>query len=111
MRYSRSLMALGLIAAAVLGLVGCDLTHSPEGHGPQWIDRPIDALTDKMGKPDKVVRLPPPSLSTVLLYTGGAAPGFAVCERNYYVRGGTVVGYSEHGSDPKCNRVGGRTNE
>jgi hypothetical protein len=111
MRYSGWLMAAGLMAVAVLGLVGCDLTHAPEGHGPQWVDRPMSDLVDKMGKPDRVVRLPPPSLSTVLLYTGGAAPGFAVCERNYYVRGSTVVGYAEHGTDPKCNRVGGHRDE
>jgi|HubBroStandDraft_6_1064221.scaffolds.fasta_scaffold1952844_1 hypothetical protein len=106
MRYSRRLIAVILVA-----LAGCALTHEPEGHGPQWIERSIDTLTDKMGKPDRVVRLPPPSLSTVLLYTGGAAPGFAICERNYYVRGGTVIGYNEHGSDPKCNRTAGRLND
>jgi hypothetical protein len=110
MHYSRWLMtaALGL---GVLGLVACDLTHPPEGHGPQWIDRPTNTLTEKLGNPDRVIRLPPPSLSRVFLYTGGAAPGFAVCERNYYVRGDTVVGYAEHGTDPKCNRVGGRRDE
>jgi hypothetical protein len=101
-----------LAAAALLLAAGCNAWRGePEGHGPQWIDRPMSDLVDKMGKPDQAVRLPPPSLSTVLLYTGGAAPGFAVCERNYYVRGGTVVGYSEHGTDPKCNRVGGHRDE
>jgi hypothetical protein len=89
-------------------LASCALTHSPDTHGPQWIDRSVDALEEKMGKPDRVVRLPAPSLSTVWLYTGGAQPGFAICERNYYVRGSAVIGYAEHGSDPTCNRVGGR---
>jgi hypothetical protein len=97
-------LAVGLL----LVLVGCELTHAPEGHGPQWIDRNVDALEEKMGNPDHVVSLPAPSLSKVYLYTGGAAPGFAVCERNYYIRGETVIGYAEHGSDPKCNKVGGR---
>ena len=97
-----------LIIGLVLTLAGCDLTHSPEGHGPQWIQRPVDTLTEKLGNPDRVVRLPAPSLSRVFLYTGGAAPGFAICERNYYIRGDTVIGYAEHGSDPKCNRAAGR---
>jgi hypothetical protein len=98
-----------VIAAALLGLGGCGLTHEPEGHGPQWIERPVAALMEKMGKPDQTVRLPPPSLSVVYLYTGGAVPGFAICERNYYVRGPTVIGYREHGTDPICHRTGGHT--
>ena len=107
MRYSRGVMTL-----ALLGLVGCNAWRGePEGHGPKWIERPVPDLVDKLGQPDRQVRLPPPSLSTVLLYTGGATPGFAICERNYYVRGGTVVGYAEHGTDPNCNRTGGRTTE
>ena len=96
-------------AAALLALAGCDLTHSPDGHGPQWIDRPVDTLVEKVGPPDRQVRLPPPSLSTVLLYLGGAQPGFAVCERDYFVRGHTVIGYSEHGTDPTCTRHAGNT--
>lgn len=98
-----------LVAATLLALVGC---HSPmpgetKDHGPQWIERPATDLIDAMGKPDRVVKLPWPSLSSVLLYTGGAQPGFAICEHNYFVRGETVVGYSEHGTDPKCNRHAG----
>jgi hypothetical protein len=95
-------------AVVVLGLFGCDLTHEPGGHGPQWIERPASGLVDKMGPPDRRVRLPPPSLSTVYLYTAGAAPGYAICERDYFVRGETVVGYSEHGTAPGCNRSAGR---
>lgn len=97
--------------AAALALAGCSLTHQPEGHGPQWIERPADTLVEKMGPPDRKVRLPPPSLSTVYLYLGGAEPGFAICERDYFVRGVTVIGYHEHGTDPKCNRTAGRTGE
>jgi hypothetical protein len=104
MPFSRS-----LIVAAVLGLVGCDLTHEPNGHGPQWIDRPADTLVEKMGAPDRKVRLPIPSLSTVYLYLGGAEPGFALCERDYFIRGQTVVGYSEHGSAAGCTRRAGNT--
>ncbi|HTW52248.1 MAG TPA: hypothetical protein VME45_10175 [Stellaceae bacterium] len=96
-----------LVAAALLALAGCDLVHKPSGDGPQWVDRPAQDLIDANGKPDRVVRLPPPSLSTVLLYLGGAEPGFAVCERDYFVRGHTIVGYSEHGTDPKCDRRAG----
>jgi hypothetical protein len=98
-----------LVAAALLGLAGCDLIYTPTEHGPQWRERSASALIDKMGKPDRVVRLPAPSLSTVFLYTAGAAPGYAICERDYFVRGETVIGYSEHGSDPKCTRRGGNT--
>jgi len=94
-------------AVMIIALAGCELAEKPTGHGPQWIDRPAQDLIDTNGKPDRVVRLPPPSLSSVLLYLGGAEPGFAICERDYFVRGQTVVGYSEHGTDPKCNRHGG----
>ena len=94
---------------ALIGLAGCSLVYKPEGHGPQWIDRGASDLTDANGKPDRVVRLPPPSLSQVYLYLGGAEPGFAVCERDYFIRGATVVGYSEHGSDPTCKRRAGNT--
>jgi hypothetical protein len=104
MPYSRLLMG-----AALLGLVGCDLTHTPEAHGPQWIYRSVDALIEKMGPPDRKVRLPMPSLSTVYLYLGRAEPGFAICERDYYIRGETVIGYSEHGAAAGCSRRGGRT--
>ena len=38
-----------------------------------------------------------------------AEPGFAICERDYFIRGATVVGYSEHGSDPHCTRHAGNT--
>jgi hypothetical protein len=95
-------------AAVVLTLIGCDLTHSPEGHGPQWLQRPTDTLVEKLGPPDRKVRLPPPSLSVVYLYLGGAEPGFAICERDYYVRGETIVGYAEHGSAADCTRRAGR---
>jgi hypothetical protein len=98
-----------LTAAALIGLAGCELTHSPEGHGPQWIYRPADTLVEKMGPPDRKVHLPLPSLSTVYLYLGGAEPGFAICERDYYVRGETVIGYSEHGVAAGCSRKAGRT--
>jgi hypothetical protein len=98
-----------LLAASFLGLVGCDLTRQPEGHGPQWIERPTDTLVEKMGAPDRKVRMPMPSLSTVYLYLGGAEPGFAICERDYFIRGGTVVGYSEHGTAPDCHRRAGNT--
>jgi hypothetical protein len=98
-----------LMAVALLGLVGCDLTHEPEGHGPQWIQRPVDTLVEKMGAPDRKVRLPMPSLSTVYLYLGGAEPGFAICERDYFIRGATVIGYSEHGTDPHCTKRAGNT--
>lgn len=105
MAYSRY-----LLAAAVLVLADCALTEKPTGHGPQWIERPVQDLIDANGKPDRTVRLPPPSLSSVLLYLGGAEPGFAICERDYFVRGQAVVGYSEHGSDPRCTRHGGNLN-
>lgn len=100
-----------LTAALALALAGCSLTHEPEGHGPQWIQRPVDTLVAKLGPPDRKVRLPPPSLSTVYLYLGSAEPGFAICERDYFIRGLTVIGYREHGTDPQCNRTGGRTGE
>lgn len=98
-----------LLAVALLGLAGCDLMYKPEGHGPQWVGRSTDALVDKMGNPDRKVRLPLPSLSTVYLYLGGAEPGFAVCEHDYFIRGETVIGYREHGAAAGCNRSGGRT--
>ena len=97
-------------ALLVSGLVGCGgLAGAPAEHGPGWIGRSADTLVEKMGSPDRSVRLPEPSQSTVYLYTGGAVPGFAICERNYYIRGGTVIGFREHGSDASCNRTGGRT--
>jgi hypothetical protein len=104
MPYSHS-----LIAATLLVLAGCSLTIKPQGQGPQWVERPASDLTDTLGKPDRIVRLPLPSLSTVYLYTAGAAPGYAICEHEYFVRGETVVGYSEHGSDPTCKRLRGNT--
>jgi hypothetical protein len=103
MAYSRRL-APGLLTIA---LAACALTEKPTGHGPQWIERPAQDVIDANGKPDRVVHLPSPSLSTVFLYLGGAEPGFAICERDYFVRGQTIDGYSEHGTDPKCNRHGG----
>jgi hypothetical protein len=112
MPYSRSLTAATLLVLAGCGLVvlaGCGLAIKPQGQGPQWVERPIADLTDALGKPDRIVRLPLPSLSTVFLYTAGAAPGYAICEREYFIRGGTVVGYSEHGSDPNCIRSKGNT--
>jgi len=96
-------------AAALMVLAGCALTNKPQGQGPQWVERPASDVVDTLGKPDRVVRLPLPSMSTVYLYTGGAEPGYAVCQHDYFVRGGTVIGYSEHGTDPKCNRRAGRT--
>jgi len=105
MRHTPTMIAV----AALLGLAGCELTHVPDTHGPQWINRSVGTLTDKMGAPDHKVRLPPPSLSVVYLYTGGATPGIAVCEREYFIRGETVIGYSEHGSAADCKRVAGRT--
>jgi hypothetical protein len=95
------------LTAILVGLAGCDLAHEPEGHGPQWIERPADTLVEKNGAPDRKVRLPPPSLSTVYMYLGNAEPGFAICERDYFVRGETVIGYSEHGTDPTCKRHAG----
>jgi hypothetical protein len=106
MAYSRYLPA----ALLMIALAGCSLTEKPTGQGPQWIERPAQDFIDANGKPDKVVRLPPPSLSTVLLYLGGAEPGFAVCEHDYFVRGNTIVGYGEHGTDPKCTRRAGNLN-
>jgi hypothetical protein len=104
MPFSRSVVALVL-----LGLVGCDLIYSPTGQGPQWLERSVDALVAKLGKPDREVRLPLPSLSTVYIYGLGNAPGNAICEHDYYIRGATVIGYSEHGVAADCHRVGGRT--
>jgi predicted small lipoprotein YifL len=102
-------LARTMIAAALLSLAGCGFSTGPDAHGPAWIERPTDTLVEKMGKPDRLVRLPPPSLVTVYLYTGGAEPGFAVCQRDYFIRGQTVIGYSEHGTAPNCNRSAGRT--
>jgi len=104
MRHLRS-----AIAVALLGLVGCGVVHDPDRHGPEWIGNAASALTDKMGNPDRRVALPLPSLTTVYVYGAGAAPGFALCERDYFVRGATVIGYSEHGSAPGCTRSAGRT--
>jgi hypothetical protein len=97
------------VAVALLGLAGCELTREPQGHGPQWIERPVSTLTDKMGKPDRLVPLPPPSLATAYIYGLGTTPGYSLCERDYYVKGLTVIGYSEHGVDPNCHRSAGRT--
>jgi hypothetical protein len=98
------------LAAALLALAGCNAWRGePEGHGPQWIERPVGDLTNKLGAPDRKVRLPVPSLSVVYLYLGGAEPGFAICERDYFVRGETVIGYSEHGAAPGCSRRAGNT--
>ncbi|HTZ36857.1 MAG TPA: hypothetical protein VMB84_12570 [Stellaceae bacterium] len=96
-----------LATAALLALAGCGLVNEPEGHGPQWVERSAEALVKKLGQPDKQVHLPPPSLIVVYIYGLGAAPGYSLCERDYYVRGPTVVGYAEHGIDPNCHRVGG----
>ena len=105
MPYSRS-----MIAVALLALAGCAaLRGEPEGHGPGWIERPSPLLIEKLGEPDRQVRLPSPSLTTVYLYTGGAEPGFAICQRNYFIRGGTIIGYREHGSAAGCDRTAGRT--
>lgn len=94
----------------LLALAGChSFVGEPSGHGPQWVQRPAGHLVDKMGKPDRVVHLPPPSLSSVFLYTGGAVPGYAACERLYFVRGESVIGYSEHGTAPGCDRHAGIT--
>jgi hypothetical protein len=101
-----------LIAALLVGLAGCNTWRGePEGHGPQWIERPAIDMTDKLGQPDRKVRMPPPAQSVAWMYTAGAEPGFAICERIYFVRGPTVVGYSEHGTDPRCNRIAGRTDD
>ena len=107
MAHSRTLLA----AAALLGLTACNAFRGePTAHGPQWIERSADSLVEKMGAPDRKLRLPPPSLSTMYVYLGGAAePGFAICERDYYVRGETVIGYAEHGADPNCKRRAGNT--
>lgn len=111
MRYPRSMIALALaLALAVLGLAGCGgLSGAPAEHGPAWIERPASAVVERFGKPDRQVTLPSPSLATVYLYTGGAVPGFAVCEHDYFVRGASVIGYTEHGTAPGCNRSAGRT--
>lgn len=101
-----------LIAVLLVALAGCSSWRGePDTHGPQWIERPAIDMTDKLGPPDRKVHLPPPAQSVAWLYTGGAEPGFAICERIYFVRGATVVGYSEHGTDPRCNRIAGRTND
>jgi hypothetical protein len=95
---------------AVFSLIGCDLKiGAPEGHGPQWIERPASTLVDKMGSPDWKVQLPKPSLSAVYAYNAGAVPGAAICERDYYIRGLTVIGYREHGVAADCSRSAGRT--
>jgi hypothetical protein len=101
---SRAVVALALSCLAACG----SLPGAPDKHGPEWIERPVDTLTDALGQPDRRVKLPYPSLATVYLYTGGAQPGFAICERDYVVRGQTVIGYSERGTAPGCNRVAGR---
>ena len=109
MPYSRYLVAA--LFVGLWGLAGCSSlggAGEPDGHGPGWIQRPAEDLIPKVGPPDRKVRLPPPQQVVVWLYTGGATPGFAVCERNYYVRGGTVIGYREHGADPTCKRSAGR---
>ncbi|HWD57537.1 MAG TPA: hypothetical protein VG308_04605 [Stellaceae bacterium] len=96
--------------AGLLLLAGCNAFRGePQAHGPQWIERSADNLVEKMGPPDRKLRLPAPSLSTVYLYLGGAQPGFAICERDYFIRGSTVIGYSEHGADPNCKRQAGNT--
>ena len=98
------------IAVLFAGLAGCGgLTGAPTAHGPEWIQRSADSLVEKMGNPDRKAKLPLPSLSTVYVYGAGVAPGFAVCERDYFVRGESVIGYREHGTAADCNRFAGRT--
>jgi hypothetical protein len=105
MRRTRALLPLFLVA-----LAGCGgLRGAPDEHGPGWIQRPASSLVEKLGPPDRQVKLPSPSLATVYLYTGGAEPGFALCERNYFIRGESIIGYSEHGAAADCNRTAGRT--
>jgi hypothetical protein len=92
--------------AAFLSLFasGCVLTRG--GNGPQWVGKHASALVAHSGMPDR--ELKSPAGSEVYIYRAMSLNGRnELCQVQYYVRGGVIVGYAERGEALNCSgRVG-----
>lgn len=95
----RLLMA---VACSVM-LSGCVIFRTGD-HGPVWIGQPASALVDGRGEPDH--KTTAPSGATVYVYS---RRNFGVCDEQYYVQDGKVVGFMEQGVALNCSGAAGLT--
>lgn len=99
--------ALAALTAAVLA--GCakieqkyEAISGLEGHGAQWVGHSADMLIKHDGPPER--QMTAPSGAAVYVYTWRSDKGAALCERQYFVRDGDVVGYLEKPMAMQCSQ-------
>jgi hypothetical protein len=77
------------------------------GQGSQWIGQPANALTDKMGMPDRTITSPAGTM--VYVYGSRNLHGDELCSASYFIKNENVVGYVERGVAINCDEVAGDT--
>ena len=113
-----NLTTLFIILAVATGLVafaGCATLNQKyenvsglQGHGPQWVGHSADMLVKHDGPPER--QMTAPSGAADYVYIWRSDNGTALCERQYFVRDGDVVGYLEKPIAIQCAQVSGEVN-
>ena len=84
-------------------LAGCVILRTGD-HGPVWIGQHANTLVESRGQPDR--KMTAPSGATIYVYS---RRNFGVCDEQYYVQEGKVVGFMEQGGALNCSGVAGDT--
>ena len=115
MRNRSLIIAISVAATSILAFAGCATVNQKyenvsglQGHGPQWVGHSADMLVKHDGPPER--KMTAPSGAAVYVYTWRSDKGTALCERDYFVRDGDVVGYLEKPIAIQCAQVSGEVN-
>ncbi|MFZ0692544.1 MAG: hypothetical protein WAN51_00065 [Alphaproteobacteria bacterium] len=102
--------AIGIVAFAGCAAVNRNYENLSglQGHGPQWVGHSADTLVKQDGQPERQATAP--SGATVYVYTWRSDKDVALCERQYFVRDGNVVGYLEKPIAIQCAQSAGKVN-
>ncbi len=102
-------------ATGILAFAGCSTVNQKyenvsglQGHGPQWVGHSADMLIKHDGQPER--QMTAPSGATIYVYTWRSDKGAALCEQQYFVRDGDVVGYLEKPIAIQCAQSAGEVN-
>jgi len=109
------ILAISVAGLVVAAISGCETVNQKyqavsglHGHGSQWVGHSADMLVKQDGPPER--QLTALSGAAVYIYIWRSDKDVALCERDYFVRDGDVVGYLEKPIAISCDQSAGKVN-